>query len=261
MTESNESNNEKTITFLTHAPDLDVQKISWSPKNPSVGDTVTFTVTIKNRGSGRADASRLAYYIGNSSTHYQDVPAIEADTTETNTLTWTVEAGPSTIKVVADFNEMVVESDESNNKKVVDFSSLSPDLVIRNVTWSPAEPLVGDLVTFAVIIKNQGGGIADYSRINYYIDDVYMGSDSVNPIDINATDNKTFTWTAEVGSHEIKAVADFSDAVIENNENNNEKTFAFSPLAPDLIIQDIDLTNKSIKRRYGNLHRHHKEPG
>jgi hypothetical protein len=40
---------------LAATPDLVVESIIWSPKNPPVGDTVTFLVTIANTGTGRAD--------------------------------------------------------------------------------------------------------------------------------------------------------------------------------------------------------------
>jgi len=239
VTESDETNNEKTVTFSTATPDLIIQTITWSPTSPSVGDTVTFRVTIKNQGSGIADSSRVAYYIEGSPAVYQDVQEINAGAAVTKSFTWTAEAGSHTIKAVADFREMVVESDETNNAKTVTFSTLPPDFIIQNITWSPANPSVGDTVIFTVTIGNQGSGRGDYSRVSCYVDDIYLSSASVDRIAPNGTDIETFTWTAQVGSHTIKAVADSGNAVAESDETNNAKTVAFTPSVPDLIIQSI----------------------
>ena len=48
---------------------------------------------------------------------------------------------------------------------------------------------------------------------------------------------KTFTWTAEAGSHAFKAVADSNEMVAENDETNNLKVLNL-PLS-DLIVENI----------------------
>jgi len=239
VTESNETNNVKTYTLSTLAPDLIIQDITWSPEDPSKGDSIAFSVTIKNQGSARAGSSRVTFYIDGSSRGYQEVQRIDAGATATNTFTWTAQAGSHAIKAVTDLNDTVPESDEDNNEKTVTFSTLAPDLIIESISWSPAGPSIGDTVTFTVTIKNQGSGNSDYSRVAYYINNTYLTSDLVNPIDAGGTDDKTFTWTARIGSHAIKAVADSNDTFPESDEDNNEKTVTFSTLAPDLVIQDI----------------------
>ncbi len=238
ITESDETNNTKTVTISTLPPDFIIQNITWSPANPQVGDTVTLTVTIRNQG-GQASSSRIAYYIEGSSTVYQDVQEMNAGATVTKTFTWTAEAGSHTIKAVADFREMVVESDETNNTKTVTISTLPPDFTIQSITWSPESPSIGDMVTFIITIGNQGSGRGDYSRVSCYVDDIYLSSASVDRIAPNGTDIETFTWTAQVGSHTIKAVADSGNAVAESDETNNAKTVAFTPSVPDLIVQSI----------------------
>ncbi len=239
VTESDETNNEKTITFSTLVPDLIIETITWSPESPSMGDNVTFTVTIKNQGSAKAGSSRVYFYIDGSSRGYQDVPEINAGATVTKAFAWIARADSHDIKAVADSNDKVTESDETNNEKTVTFSTLPPDLIIETITWSPANPSIGDTITFTVTIKNQGSGKADYSHVAYYIDDAYLSSASVSPIDAAASANETFTWTAQADSHAIKAVADSNDKVTESNETNNEKTVTFSTFDPDLIIETI----------------------
>ena len=238
VTESDETNNEKTVTF-PGLPDLTFQDIAWSPANPTVGETMTFTVTIKNQGSSRTGSFGIHFYIDDLHSGYQQVQEIDADDTVTKTFSWITEAGSHVIRVVADSNEKVTESDETNNEKTTTFSGALPsDLIVQDITWSPESLSVGETITCTVTIKNQGSGRAYYSFVVYYIDDAYLDSASVNPIDAGATDNKTFTWTVQAGPHTIKAVIDSNEQVAESDETNNEKTVSF-PRVVDLIIEAI----------------------
>lgn len=240
VTESDEDNNEKTVVFSTLTPDLTIDTITWSPAGPSIGETVTFDVMIKNQGNGRASSSRVYFYVDSSYKGYQEVQAIEAGATANKTFTWKAQVGSHDIKAVADHNKKVTESDENNNEKTITFTDLSlSDLIVEDITWLPASPSLGDTVTFNITVKNQGSGKSGNSHVAYYIDDTYLDSLSVDPVNPGATANKTFTWIAEFDLHDIKAVADYYDKVTESNETNNEKTVIFSALAPDLIIETI----------------------
>ena len=241
VAESDETNNAQTVAFSGPSIcDLIIQSITWSPASPSIEDTVTFTVTIKNQGGTSARSTRIAYYIDGSSMGYEDVPEIAAGATATKTFTWAIRAGSHTIKAVADSNQRVTESDETNNAETVTFSGPSRfDLIVQDIAWAPASPSIGDTVTFTVTIKNQGSDKTDHSYAAYYIDDAYLTSAFVSPIDPGGTINKTFAWTAQTGSHTIKVVADSNQRIPESNETNNTKTVTFSALAPDLIVQNI----------------------
>ena len=97
---------------------------------------------------------------------------LDVDTTVAKTLTRTAQAGSHAIKAVTNYNKTIIESDESNNEKPVTLSTITPDLIIETITWSPAHPSIGNKVTFTVTVKNQGSGKAGYSHVAYYIDDV-----------------------------------------------------------------------------------------
>lgn len=240
ITESDETNNEKTVTFSPHLADLIVHSITWSPTNPSIGDNVTFTMTIKNQGSGGSAESGVDLLIDDVNADYKALGQIEAGGTAEVTFTWRVKAGTHQIKAIVDLQKDVPESEESNNEKTITFVPLPPDLIVEQITWTPSEPSIGDTVTFTVTVKNQGEANADYSYIAYYIDNIQITSDRVNPISINATANQTFTWTATAGEHAIKAFVDFTKRVAESDETNNEKVTALTPAGPDLIIDSID---------------------
>jgi subtilase family serine protease len=228
--ESNENNNEMEIVFSgALLSDLIVQDITWSPPTPSAGETVTFTVTIKNQGIGAAISSRVYYFINGVQEGSDSVTSILVGSTETETFTWNAEPGSHTIKAVADYNSTVPESNETNNEMEIVFSgALLSDLIVQNITWSPPTPSAGETVTFTVTIKNQGTGNSVSSTVRYYIDGLHLTQDSVSSIAAGNTTTETFTWSAEPGSHNIKAVADYNSVVFESNETNNEMEVTFS---------------------------------
>ncbi|MBI4188195.1 MAG: hypothetical protein HY529_03200 [Chloroflexi bacterium] len=223
-------------------PDLIVQSIIWSPTSPPVGDTVTFNVTVKNQGSDQAFPSRLSFYVDGSFKSSQDIPMVLAGGVLTKTFTWVAEAGSHVIKALADAENWVAESDESNNALEVTVLTVLPDLIIQSLTWSPASPVEGDNVTFTVTIKNQGGGKAEPPVVGFYIDDTALSYTSVSALTSNATTSQKFNWFAQPGAHTVKTAVDPYNRIVESDESNNEKIVTFPTLAADLIVQSIVLS-------------------
>ena len=124
-----------------------------------------------------------------------------------------------------------------------------PDLIIQDIYWSPSNPKEGDTVTFTVKTKNQGSENAGGFYVCYYVDGSYYDRDYVNSLSAGSTTTTSFSWTADCGSHSIKAVADCYDAVTESNEGNNARTEYINIVCkPDLVVQDISWDKGSPKR-------------
>jgi hypothetical protein len=100
-------------------PDLVIEDISWSPSNPKQGDTITFTVKIKNRGDGNAGTSTVKYYIDGSYVDSDTVPSLSVGSTSTQMFTWTAHSGSHSIKAIADCYGAIAESNEGNNEKSI----------------------------------------------------------------------------------------------------------------------------------------------
>jgi len=124
-----------------------------------------------------------------------------------------------------------------------------PDLIIQDIYWSPSNPKQGDTVTINVKTKNQGSENAGGFYVCYYVDGSYYDRDYVSSLSAGSTTTTSFSWTADCGSHAIKAVADCYDAVTESDEENNwrSKGGLNIPCNPDLIIQDISWSPSSPK--------------
>jgi archaellum component FlaG (FlaF/FlaG flagellin family) len=162
--ESNEGNNARTetVSITCTTPDLIIQDISWLPSSPKQGDTITFTVKIKNQDSGSAGSSRVNYYIDGSYVDYASVPALSAYRTSTQEFTWTAnKCGTVQVKAVADaYNAVDPESNEGNNDRtgtinVICREKPAPEIV--EVKYPPACVKEGEDATISVTVENKGG--------------------------------------------------------------------------------------------------------
>lgn len=242
LPESDENNNENTASFLTLAPDLIVKDITWSPADAAVGDTVTFTVIIKNQGGGRAEASRTDCYIGISYRGFLNTEELEANA-ETNAIfQWQAVTGSHVVNVLADCDRILIETNEDNNIMTRTIPIIPPDLIVSNITWSPENPSIEDIITFTITLKNQGGGKAENLHVAYYIDDILLTSEPINRLESGTSYNRTCTWKSQNGLHTFRAFIDYNNYIIESNENNNDNSVTVVPNMPDLAIGTITWT-------------------
>jgi len=239
VTEGNESNNVYNMTFSTLPPDLIVHNIVCDPENPSKNDVVTFTANVTNQGTGRSDACQLAYFIDGVYQSALLVDALDAGSSGNITFTWTALSDLHAVKVVIDFNDRVVESDENNNEYTADFLTLLPDLLIEDINWSPPEPGVGDTVAITATVLNQGTGRSEPSRLGCYVSGSYSGYLDIGELEGEAKEEVSFEWKAVSGNFTIKIVADSESRVIESKEDNNTTTRAISIVPADIFIPVI----------------------
>ena len=242
VAESDETNNTKTMSLFTVAPDLVIKEITWEPKDAGIGDVMTFTVTVKNQGNGKSQATRARYYMSTAYQSYIDIPELEAGKEVVKTFSYTPEFSSINLTFTVDYDNRVNETREDNNTLTISIPIIIPDLLISNITWTPTNPAIDDSVTFTVTLKNQGGGKADNIFVGYYIDDILLDSDSIYTLGGGASVNMTCTWQVQNGWHIFKAVADYTRHITESDETNNERSVTIIPLMPDLAIGTVTWT-------------------
>ena len=142
------------------------------------------------------------------------------------------------------------------------------DLVITDISWSPANPEPGQEVTFRAVIKNQGTGSSPAGIIHgavFRVDGTAVSwsdnhTSSIAPgasvtVTSNGGPSGKSTWTALSGTHSVEAYVDDINRIAESNESNNtytEPLTVTSSSLPDLVITDIiwspanPLTNDEI---------------
>ena len=119
--ETDESNNETEFSYeATALSDLVVDAFVWEPLAPSPGDTVTFTVTARNRAEGTTRAFTVAVFLDGESTPTRRLrfPRLRPGGRIAGTFSRQMDAASHTFKAVADWAQEVPESDETNNEKL-----------------------------------------------------------------------------------------------------------------------------------------------
>ncbi len=233
VAESNESNNQysKTLTpGSVSLPDLIITDITYSPTSPAVGNTVTFSAVVKNQGTAAGAAGTVTFQVdGTQAATVTDTSSIAAGATLTVTGigSWTATSGTHTLSAAVDTANATAESNESNNSYSENLTinpSGTPDLIVTDITYTPASPAAGNAVTFSAAVKNQGTAAGAAGTVTFTVDGSLVSTVTNNtPIAAGATSTITAdrTWAAANGTHTITVSADTTNATTESDESNN----------------------------------------
>ena len=197
------------------------------------GSTLEVTYTVANNGEGDASASTTGISVGGTQVATDLVRALSAGASHTNTVTIGCPCGTTvTIKVCADKDGAVVESDETNNCMETTFNCPSctppedPDLVITKF-----ETLTGSTLEVTYTVANNGGESAGVSTTGIYAGSAQIATDLVEALAAGTSYTSTITidpFDCPCGTTvTIKVCADKDGAVEESDETNNcrEKEF------------------------------------
>jgi subtilase family serine protease len=124
---------------------------------------------------------------------------------------------------------------------------LPPDLTVTSVT-APPPAAAGGVVTIADTTKNQGTAPSVASETGFYLStnttldaaDVFLGSRPVSGLAPGASEPHStplqIPETTIAGTYYVIAKADWSAAIIETQETNNQRATAAFRVGPDLIV-------------------------
>lgn len=125
-----------------------------------------------------------------------------------------------------------------------------PDLTIIGFSQSPANPAIGDDVTFTVTVQNNGPGPAGYFEVAFIDDSPAQPGDPCNSGDADFLEElpaggaftfEFFTSYDQPGPKRAWAFVDSCTHVAETNESNNVASRDITVAGPDLLIQSITL--------------------
>jgi hypothetical protein len=196
----------RTVTVQNAKPDLVVSSLTMSPSAPQAGNAVTITATIKNQGA-LATTAGLANVTGftmdgSSIGTPSNTTAIAAGGTIQATATWTATAGSHTVAAVADKNNVIAESNESNNSTSSSFSVAVPDTSAPSFSGAlalnqSASRVSGSLTITANVTDNVG-----VTKVEFYVDGSLKSTDT--------SSTYSYNWnSASVGDgqHSLQAKA------------------------------------------------------
>jgi len=246
VTETTETNNGRASGQIRIGPDLVVSSAS-VPSVAESGGMIQVTDTTKNQGLGDAGASTTGIFFSTSATFSSStanrigtrpvpaLPAGQSDTAKTPvTLPGNLSPGTYYIFAVADTNNEVVESSETNNTSFFQVVKVGPDLIVSAFS-PPSSIATGVSVNVNNTILNQGGGAAAASTARFYLSassavhatDPVVGTRTVAALPAGQSDTAAVailipSGTA-AGSYWLIAVADDGNVVPETNETNNTR--------------------------------------
>ena len=236
ITESNESNNSKSISIAITAPtpypDLTITSLTSAQSSYETGASMSFTAVVKNQGNAAASA----FYVileGGSENKYAYVSSLAAgsSTTVSFSLTAPDTAQTLTLTATADEFDQVEESNENNNSRSISvtiYEAAYPDLTVTTVVPSESAYSAGQTVTVYSVIKNAGDADATNFVARFVPQGMSAQTQTVSGLAAGESKVQTWTFTAPVltstQSLTLTVTADSSAIILESNENNNVGT-------------------------------------
>ena len=257
IAESNESNNTraasfKVLAYIPPLPDLTVTALTGNKTLYEASDSMSLTCTVKNIGESAAAATTVRLTASGIGTFSANLSALSEGASQTVTFTCTaptsINAQSITITALVDPNNLVAESNESNNSRTVTISvnALRPDIEIVDSTIT--DWYAGMEVTVSATVRNGTAQPVPSVAVRLSI-----GGRSYTegiPIAGNGSNLAVFRITVpKAGSYAVELIADPSGALRETDEGNNTLTKNIQVQAvPASIVADPD--SIEMEQRY-----------
>lgn len=111
----------------------------------------------------------------------------------------------------------------------------NPDLIISNVTWTPASPTETSDIVLHATVENIGSLGSPATEVSFYADNSLLGSAPVGALSVQSSQVVSLNiGSRHAGSYTISAIVDESKLVNEQNKSNNSFTSS-SPLTVNPI--------------------------
>ncbi|CAB1059836.1 hypothetical protein D1BOALGB6SA_4601, partial [Olavius sp. associated proteobacterium Delta 1] len=218
------------FTTFGAPPDLEVADVSWEPAfGIQAGQTVTFTATIANSGSGPVvDTFQVKFEIGGGSIGVQTVnPVIAAGGTVQVSQTWTAATGDFSISVTADSSGAVLESFEENNSLTAALPHVSDPTPPELVSTQPADGAAMQAVTTIVFTLHDQYGAVDDAAVMAAVD--VRDSSSQQVAGSVGESSDTFTFTPAVAPDSLpNGTYTISFTAADAEGNTQAYSFAFT---------------------------------
>lgn len=237
--EENETNNHATLDLGIGA-NLLVVDIEPIPAATEAGDQAVFSATVPNDGHEATGEFRVGFTLGDEDLGAAIVSNLDdGDTTTVTSQAWVAQEGVHTLTVVADSDDQVNETDETDNERSrtipVGEENL-PNLVVRGAEHDPSVPTTNETVSFEATVTNEGGSEASPFAVNFALD--AQGQIDQAVVAGGLEPGETATLSADpvtletTGQHQLSVTADPAGAVPEATTGDNQAVHTFTVVEP-----------------------------
>jgi subtilase family serine protease/RNA polymerase subunit RPABC4/transcription elongation factor Spt4 len=264
INETNEDNNNATRTVETViGPDLTISKISFNPKPPITReDDFLINIEIANVGPSNISKFYVGLYLDSTATpllnEYIYVPTELNPDGGSTEIQYLINKEMAKAKfsipkvyrifVIVDPDDLISETDEDNNTKLVDLTiKRKADLTLTSddITFSEEQADNGIDLTITARISNIGETTSEGYIIRFFDDNIQINPDkTVNEgLAPNTAKPLTQKWNSTRGGNHKIRVQIISDTTDEENKNNNIATnVIYVKTKPDLFVTEEDIT-------------------
>jgi subtilase family serine protease len=252
--ELDETNNSAQIRVdaqpqVQRKPDLTIAGVDWTPRTPRLGETINFTVVVRNQGESAAgpfiveirDSAgidrRTLSGLGPASSVSIAFARRQNNATEIFTIT-------------ADVTNQVDESNETNNSTQVRIEALAetrlPDLTVDSLDYSPRDPAVGSSLTLTAIVRNIGNADAGPFVVEVQ-DSAGTARQSVTGLRAGASVRVDFARRLNSSSETFTVTADALRQISESDETNNSRQITVRASTPSQLSISISTDKTSYR--------------
>jgi subtilase family serine protease len=236
VVEADETNNRAYVLARTKA-DLVIaaSDLTISPATILPRQATSLSVTVHDNGGTGVSSNPVAVYLGDPTAGGRQLARQSVDLIPggSKTLTFAIDtsgmgAGPQAIYAMADPDNVVAESSETNNTASTVLTirtAVAPDLVVNSVTATPSPADTAGDVSVAVAVDNLGLPTPGPVALRLYDGVPESGGIAIDTQSVAVTGPQTvtFTWHGPrtAGDHTLVAVIDPDNAIVEESEDNN----------------------------------------
>jgi hypothetical protein len=215
-----------TFEVIGGLADIYVSRCWVSPTNPLQEDQVTFYASIGNSGGTDASNVEIDSYLDGSlfSTEQTSLPAGESGTWQSSS-TWTAQDGSHTLRVVANADRSVQESDYSNDEASCTFF-VSPRTVTATLTVTQTSTRTQTQLTTTTIV------ISTTTTRVYSTDTTVSTTVTGNPVTVTQTFTGTTTsttYTTEVTETTVQGTSWLNPVTVTETLTGLTTSTVYSP--------------------------------
>ncbi len=210
--------------------------VAFGTASPVEGQSVSVNTTLHNNGTADSGALGVGFYAtapGRRETYIGSafVPNVPAGGTARASFAWNTLGltGDVSVRVALDPFNRVLETNETNNVASKTVRVLTrPDLKVMRITLSNPEPVTGEVVTVAAVLRNVGQSAAGAHAVSLYrghpeSGGVLLAKQSLTSMSAGGSKTLNLSWKpTATGRYQLFARVDSAGQVAESDETNND---------------------------------------